>query len=121
MLATSIGDVFSSMAAAAASSPAVLQSLVNDAFPELSASVLRVRIDPFGASVVTAVDVIDSIFNGLPTPLGEGAFAAVAPAIFEVLAVAEDREMVQSGLSIVTSVVRKDVNQLLNWWAPGVH
>lgn len=115
MLTMSIGDMFSGMASASASSPAVLQSLVGDAFPELSATISRVRIDPFGASVVSAVDVLNSIFSGLPTPLGEGVFASVAPAVFEVLAVAEDREMVQSGLSIITSVVRKDVQQLLNW------
>lgn len=115
MLATSIGDVFSGMASAAASSPAVLQSLVSDAFPELTAIVMRVRIDPFGASVVTSVDLLDSVLAGLPTPLGEGVFAAIAPAVFEVLAIAEDREMVQSGLSIITSVVRKDVAHLLNW------
>lgn len=116
MLASSIGDVFSALAAASAASPAVRYALIADAFPDLSTTISRVRIDPFGASVASAIDIVDSIFTGLPCPLGDGVFAAIAPAVFEVLEVADDREMVQSCLNIITSVVRKDVDQLLDWY-----
>lgn len=113
MLGVTIGEVFSALSAAP--SPAVQHVLLQEALPNLTASMAQIRIDPFSPAAAAAMDIVDSIFSGRPSPMGEGLFAAVAPTLFEVLAVAQDRDTVQTGLNIVTSVVRKDVDQLLNW------
>ncbi|ORY73226.1 ARM repeat-containing protein [Leucosporidium creatinivorum] len=113
MLGVSIGEVFSSLSAAP--SLAVQHVLLHEALPHLTASMAQIRIDPFSPAAAAAMDIVDSIFDGRPSPMGEGLFAAVAPTLFEVLSVSEDRDIVQTGLNIITSVVRKDVDQLLNW------
>lgn len=70
---------------------------------------------------MAALELIDNIFEGCPAPLGEGMFGVVAEGLMQLLVGAEggagteDRDMIQSGLNVVTSVVRKDVAQLLQW------
>lgn len=113
MLGVSIGEVFSALAAAP--SPAVQHVLLHEALPSLVASMAQIRIDPFSPAAAAAMDIVDSIFSGRPSPMGEGIFDAVASTLFEVLSVSEDRDILQTGLNIITSVVRKDVDQLLNW------
>lgn len=73
------------------------------------------RYDPFSTRASAAIDIVDSIFSGRKIPLGEGLFSVVAEILFEALGKTEDRDVLQSGLNIITSVVRKDVAQLLNW------
>ena len=113
MLGVTIGEVFSALSAS--SSPAVQHVLLQEALPHLTASMAQIRIDPFSPAAAAAMDIVDSIFSGRPSPIGEGLFAAVASTLFEVLAVAQDRDTTQTGLNIITSVVRKDIDQLLNW------
>lgn len=75
-----------------------------------------IRADPFSAQALAAIDVIDNIFDGRIMPLGDGLFSTIAGMLFEILESTEDRDLIQTGLHIVTTVIRKDVNQLLNWF-----
>jgi hypothetical protein len=113
LLGVSICEVFAFLASS--DSPTVRNSLLHGALPHLSEIMKNFRSDPFAPSVSAAMDLIDSVFGASAMPLPAGMLDAVASSLFEVLATSEDRDMVQSGLRIITTVVRKDVNQLLNW------
>lgn len=65
--------------------------------------------------IVSSVVTINSIFDGRPTPLGDGLFGRVANELFSVLSQTEDDNILQEGLESLTFVVRKDVDQLINW------
>lgn len=75
----------------------------------------ELRSDPSSIRGASALDIANSIFSRFPSPLPAGAFERIAEILFEVLAATEDRDIVQTGLDIVTTVIRKDVDQLLNW------
>ena len=63
----------------------------------------------------SAMVVINSIFDGRPSPMGEGLFATVAQALFDTLSRTDDDNVLQDGLECLTYVVRKDVGQLIAW------
>ncbi|TFK26759.1 ARM repeat-containing protein [Coprinopsis marcescibilis] len=64
----------------------------------------------------SAIDLISSLIEGSPeSGLGDGFFALLAPNLFRCLDSAEDRDVLQNGVTCLTLVVRKDVNQLLSW------
>lgn len=113
MLGAAISELFESLSSIP--SAPVQQVILQEALPTLSNLMLEVRTDPFSSRAAAAVDLVDNIFDGWSVPLAPGVFHGVAPAIFEVLATTEDRDLVQSGLHVLTTVVRKDVAQLLTW------
>ncbi|GAA6011372.1 hypothetical protein JCM10207_008317 [Rhodosporidiobolus poonsookiae] len=113
LLGSSISDVFASLSASP--SPVVQSSLLNEALPALVSTMLEFRSDPYSVRAAAALDITNSIFSRFPTPLPAGAFAAVAEILFEMLGNTEDRDIIQTGLDVVTTVIRKDVNQLLEW------
>jgi len=76
---------------------------------------IEIRSDPSSIRAAASLDITSAIFSRFPTPLPHGAFDRVAEIVFEMLAGTEDRDIIQSGLDIVTTVIRKDVDQLLNW------
>ncbi|KAM0788544.1 hypothetical protein ACM66B_001672 [Microbotryomycetes sp. NB124-2] len=113
MLAATIGQVMTTVASLSTS--AVQSALLSTILPELNLALAKFEIDPYGTAVSSAVEFVDAIFSGLQAPMGPGLFAAVASHLFNVLTVTDDRQVIQSGLNVITNVVRKDVQQLLDW------
>ncbi|KDE03266.1 hypothetical protein MVLG_06259 [Microbotryum lychnidis-dioicae p1A1 Lamole] len=116
ILGVAIGEVFTSLASTP--SPIVTNCLQTDALPTLSNILLEIRTDPYSASAASALELIEAILSGRPSGpehFGPGLFDTVAASLFEVISSTEDRSVTQSGLNIITTVVRKDVGQLLAW------
>lgn len=115
MLGCAVCELFLSFAAVP--SLIVEQNLLHSTLPALALTLTAIRTDPFSAQATAAMDVIDNIFDGRTMPIGDGLFATIAAMAFEVLETTEDRDLIQTGLHIVTTIIRKDVDQLLNWFA----
>ncbi|ETW86593.1 hypothetical protein HETIRDRAFT_456575 [Heterobasidion irregulare TC 32-1] len=113
ILLSILTDIFSSIASS--STPGVYETAVRQALPQLSAAISN--LNPKEAWITSsAIELISSLIEGAPeSGLGEGFFAAVAPPLFNCLKTAEDRDILQNGIALVTLVVRVDVNQLLSW------
>ncbi|KAI0319475.1 armadillo-type protein [Amylostereum chailletii] len=106
-------DLFSSIASS--STPGVYQATVKQALPRLTEAIGRVALDQSWVAS-SAIELVSSLVQGAPeSGPGEGFFATVAPNLFSCLKVAEDRDVLQNGVSLLTLIVRKDVNQLLAW------
>nr|KAK4053501.1 hypothetical protein OIV83_001668 [Microbotryomycetes sp. JL201] len=116
MLAATIDQVLSTMASL--STPAIHSALLSTVLPELNLALAKVEIDPYGTAVSSAVEFVDAIFSGVQSPMGQGLFEVVAGHLFRVLTVTDDRQVIQLGLNVVTNVVRKDTQQLLDWRDP---
>ncbi|KAM0754424.1 ARM repeat-containing protein [Meredithblackwellia eburnea MCA 4105] len=112
LLSSSICDLFTALSSVP--TPAVQGVILTHALPTLSTVLAEIATDTFSSRASAALDLIDSVFDGQPTPLGAGLFDKVAETLFEAMRVSEDRDVVQSGLRVVTTTVRKDVQQLLN-------
>lgn len=113
LLGSAICEVFDSLSSTA--SVVVEDSIRNDAFPSLVAAMIQVRHDPYSIPAASAIDIVDALFAGRPAPLAPGWFAAIAPTLFEVVTLTDDRDVLQAGLNILTTTVRKDVTQLLEF------
>lgn len=113
LLGSAICELFETLSAIP--TPAVQQILLLEALPALARTMAEIRFDPFSPRAASAMDIVESIFEGQPATLAEGAFATVALVLFEALGTTEDRDILQTGLHVITTVVRKDVDQLLNW------
>jgi len=113
ILGSSISDVFGSLSSS--TSPIAQEAILNTALPALASTMTEIRTDPLSIRASTAIDITDSIFSHLQTPLPPNAFERVAENLFGALNSTDDRDVTQSGLNIITTVIRKDVEQLLNW------
>ncbi|GAA5933997.1 karyopherin KAP114 [Sporobolomyces koalae] len=113
ILGSAISDVFGSLSSS--TSPNARTAILNSALPALSAIMTELKVDPLSVRASTAVDIADNIFTHMPSPLLAGSFERIAENLFVALNATDDRDVTQSGLNIVTSVIRKDVNQLLTW------
>jgi len=113
ILGSSISDVFGSLSSS--TSPIAQEAILNTALPALASTMTEIQTDPLSIRASTAIDITDSIFSHLQTPLPSGAFDRVAENLFGALNATDDRDVTQSGLNIITTVIRKDVEQLLNW------
>lgn len=113
LLGSTIADVFASLSASP--SPVVQSVLINEALPALASTMTELRTDPSSIRAASALEITNSIFSRFPSPLPAGAFERVAEILFEILAATDDRDITQTGLDVVTTVIRKDVDQLLNW------
>ncbi|GAA5868959.1 hypothetical protein JCM16303_000320 [Sporobolomyces ruberrimus] len=113
ILGSAVSDVFGSLSSS--SSPAAQNAILNSALPALAAVMTELQADPLSVRASTAIDITDNIFTHMPSPLLVGSFDKVAGNMFDALNATDDRDVTQSGLNIVTSVIRKDVDQLLNW------
>lgn len=60
--------------------------------------------------------VINAILDGRPSPMGDNLFAPIAQALFSTLNRTDDDNVLQDGLECLTYVVRKDVDQLTQWY-----
>ncbi|BGP06448.1 hypothetical protein JCM10049v2_002270 [Rhodotorula toruloides] len=113
LLGSTIADVFASLSASP--SPVVQSVLLNEALPALASTMTELRTDPSSIRAASALEITNSIFSRFPSPLPAGAYERVAEILFEVLGATDDRDIIQTGLDVVTTVIRKDVDQLLNW------
>ncbi|GAA6037267.1 hypothetical protein JCM8097_008653 [Rhodosporidiobolus ruineniae] len=116
LLGSAVADVFASLSASP--SPTVQNALLSEALPALVSIMAEFRSDPSSIRAAAALDIANSIFSRFPSPLPAGAFDRVAEPLFEMLGATEDRDVIQTALDIVTTVIRKDVDQLLNWRNP---
>ncbi|GAA5946175.1 hypothetical protein JCM3765_000143 [Sporobolomyces pararoseus] len=113
ILGSAVSDVFGSLSSS--TSPPAQNAILNSALPALASIMTELRTDPLSVRASTAIDIADNIFTHMPAPLLPDSFNKIAENLFEALNSTDDRDVTQSGLNIVTSVIRKDVNQLLNW------
>jgi hypothetical protein len=113
LLGSSISDIFGALSSSP--SPVVQNTLLTEALPALVATMAKFNNDSASIHAAAALDIANAIFNRFPTPLPAGAFDGIAPSLFEMLSGTEDRDVIQTSLDIVTTVIRKDVDQLLNW------
>jgi len=109
-----IGDILNAFASA--KHPGVYQAVVKAALPILCHAIGMPKPDESSWVPSSAIDLITNIQTAAPADgLGEGFFSTLAPSLFVCLANAEDRDILQNGVVLLTWVVRKDVNQLLSW------
>ncbi|GAA5974253.1 hypothetical protein JCM11641_003356 [Rhodosporidiobolus odoratus] len=113
LLGSAISDIFASLSASHSST--IQNALLTEGLPTLVSTMTEYRTDPSSIRAASALDIASAIFSRLPTPLPDGAFQPVAEILFEMLQSTEDRDIIQTGLDIVTTVIRKDVDQLLTW------
>lgn len=115
LLSSALCDLFRSLSQS--SEAGVYKALVSSALPELSRIITVPETEATRSQIGAAMTILNSIFDGRPSPLGQGFFAAAADALFTAMARTEDDGVLQEGLECLTFVVRKDVQQLLQWYA----
>lgn len=97
----------------------VYESLVRIALPQLAQLLAETgQDDDTRQKVDSSVVVIGAILDGRPSPIGEGFFNAIGQSLFDTLGRTDDDNVLQEGLECLTYVVRKDVAQLMQWYAP---
>ncbi|KAF8963883.1 armadillo-type protein [Flammula alnicola] len=106
-------DIFENLA----SSPTegIYETVVKQALPILSVAITSAKKEESWIAS-SAIDLIGSLVKGAPeNRLGEGFFQLLGPNLFSCLAEAEDRDVLQSGITCLTLIIRKDCKQLLAW------
>ncbi|KII94307.1 hypothetical protein PLICRDRAFT_50286 [Plicaturopsis crispa FD-325 SS-3] len=100
---------------ASSSSAGVYETVVKQALPTLCTALGSAQ--PQESWVAgSSIDLVSSLVRGAPdSGLGDGFFALLAPPLFTCLKVAEDRDVLQNGVTCLTLIIRKDCNQLLSW------
>ncbi|THH14476.1 hypothetical protein EW146_g5852 [Bondarzewia mesenterica] len=113
ILLSMLSDIVTSIVSS--SNSGVYQAAVRQALPRLGAAIGLSDPKQFWIAS-SAIELVSALVQGAPeTGLGEGFFAAVADNLFNCLKTAEDRDTLQNGISLITLVIRKDVDQLLTW------
>ncbi|KAJ7610789.1 armadillo-type protein [Roridomyces roridus] len=96
-----VDNIFTSLAASTAEG--VYQAVVKQALPNL-------------CQAMAAAPLSEALITGVAEGgLGDGFFGVLAPGLFKCLGEAEDRDVLQNGISCLTLVIRKDCGQLLAW------
>ncbi|KAK7040193.1 hypothetical protein VNI00_009999 [Paramarasmius palmivorus] len=105
-------DILQSLAASKA--PGLYQAVAKQALPSLVMSMTEATQDQ---SYITssAIELVSSLIRASSDGLGDGFFELLAPILFKCLIEAEDRDVLQNGITCITLVVRKDCAQLLNY------
>nr|GAT57396.1 ARM repeat-containing protein [Mycena chlorophos] len=110
---SNVDNILTSLASSEAEG--IYQTVVKQALPSLC----RAMTDaPLNESYITAsaIQLVSSLVAGAQEgALGDGFFAVLAPSLFKSLGEAEDRDVIQNGISCLTLVIRKDCPQLLAW------
>ncbi|KAI5824132.1 ARM repeat-containing protein [Schizophyllum commune Tattone D] len=108
-----LSDIFEALASSKASG--IYQSIVQQALPALCKNLNEAKPDESWVTS-TGIELITSMVKGAPEGgLGDGFVAAMAPSLFHCLAQSEDRDVLQNGVSCLTTIVRKDCKQLAAW------
>ncbi|KIY50482.1 ARM repeat-containing protein [Fistulina hepatica ATCC 64428] len=106
-------DIFENVAKSP--SPGVYPVVVKRALPALCQAIDHAKPDDSWITS-SAIELATSLVRGSKDgQLGDGFFALLAPSLFRALSTAEDRDVLQNGITCLTMVVRKDCNQLLSW------
>ncbi|KAJ7897218.1 armadillo-type protein [Mycena olivaceomarginata] len=110
---SNVDNILTSLASSSAEG--IYQTVVKQALPNLCQAMAAAPLDE---SWITAssIDLVSSLVTGASEgTLGEGFFAVLAPSLFKCLGEAEDRDVLQNGISCLTLIIRKDCGQLLSW------
>ncbi|CAA7265862.1 unnamed protein product [Cyclocybe aegerita] len=110
-------SIFTDILTNLASSPAngIYETVIKQALPPLSAAVTSAKKEESWIAS-SAIDLISSLVSGAKeNNLGEGFFQLLAPGLFSCLGGAEDRDVLQNGISCLTLIIRKDCNQIVSW------
>ncbi|TRM70438.1 armadillo-type protein [Schizophyllum amplum] len=108
-----LSDIFEALASSKASG--VYQAVVQKALPELCSNLAEAKPEESWVTS-TGIELITSMVKGAPEGgLGDGFVAAMAPSLFHCLGQSEDRDVLQNGVSCLTTIVRKDCKQLAAW------
>ncbi|KAL1749221.1 armadillo-type protein [Schizophyllum fasciatum] len=108
-----LSDIFEALASSKANG--VYQAVVQKALPELCSNLNSAKPDESWVTS-TGIELITSMVKGAPEGgLGDGFVSAMAPSLFHCLAQSEDRDVLQNGVSCLTTIVRKDCKQLAAW------
>ncbi|KAJ7070709.1 ARM repeat-containing protein [Mycena amicta] len=110
---SNVDSILTSLAASEADG--IYQTVVKQALPNLCQAMTAA---PLNESYITssAIDLVSSLVSGASEgALGDGFFAVLAPSLFKSLGEAEDRDVIQNGISCLTLIIRKDCAQLLAW------
>ncbi|KAJ3506346.1 hypothetical protein NLJ89_g6919 [Agrocybe chaxingu] len=110
-------SIFTDILTNLASSPAngIYETVVKQALPPLSAAVSSAKKEESWIAS-SAIDLISGLVSGAKeNNLGEGFFQLLAPGLFSCLGGAEDRDVLQNGISCLTLIIRKDCNQIVSW------
>jgi hypothetical protein len=100
------------------SSNFVYESLVQLALPHLAQLLGQTgQDDDTRQQVDSAMVIVNAIFDGRASPMGQGVFDPIAQPLFDTLGRTDDDNVLQEGLECLTYVVRKDVGQLMQWCA----
>lgn len=90
-------DIMASLASSPA--PGIYETAVKKSLPILTASTSSAKEESWVAS--TAIDLVSSLVKGAPeSGLGDGFFNLFGPSLFACLNVAEDRDVLQVGISV---------------------
>jgi hypothetical protein len=96
-----LNDILLSIASSKTSG--VYEATVKQALPRLTASIGNYNANESWAAS-SALELTGSLARAAPeTGLGEGFFAAVAPTVFDCLRVAEDRDVLQVPISLLST------------------
>ncbi|KAJ7292991.1 armadillo-type protein [Mycena rebaudengoi] len=108
-----VDNILTSLASSSASG--VYETVVKQALPNLCQPMAAASLSESWITA-SAIDLVSSLVSGAPeSGLGDGFFALLAPSLFKCLGEAEDRDVLQNGISCLTLVIRKDCGQLLSW------
>ncbi|OBZ68625.1 Importin-9 [Grifola frondosa] len=87
---------------AASSAPGIYATVVNQALPSLCNAIASSTATDSWISGA-AIDLASSLVRGAPeVGLGDGFFSALGPSLFACLRVAEDRDVIQNGITCLT-------------------
>lgn len=97
MLFSVLTDVFTSLASSSA--PGVYQILASQSLPNIVQAIGHVQTNESWLAG-SGIELITSVMQGAPDGgLGEGFFAAFAPALFQCISTTEDREILVVSVS----------------------
>ncbi|PPQ99515.1 hypothetical protein CVT24_005305 [Panaeolus cyanescens] len=106
-------DIMENLASSPA--PGIYQTVVKHALPPLT-NVIQSTSEKESWISSAAIDLISSLVKGSPdSGLGDGFFGLLASSLFSLLNQTADRDVVQSGITLLTLIIRKDCNQILSW------
>ncbi|CAL1694900.1 unnamed protein product [Somion occarium] len=111
-----LGEIFGALSGSPA--PGAYEIVLKQAIPVLCNAILTASSDNAWLAE-SALDLLDSIIGARgDRDLGDNLFATIAPALFYALATNEDRDVIQSGIALLTLLIRRAFNQLLAWSDP---
>ncbi|KAJ6520160.1 armadillo-type protein [Mycena sanguinolenta] len=110
---SNVDNILTSLASSSADG--IYQTVVKQALPNLCQAMTAAPLDESWITS-SAIELVSSLATGASEGnLGDGFFALLAPSLFKCLAVAEDRDVIQNGISCLTLIIRRDCGQLLSW------